>query len=161
MPAPVCRLRDTPLPEKGCQSLPQPHRWWGRRTGGGPGPRDRSPCIGLLPPSRLAPSCLCSPPSPRPLSLPLCCLFQGLCLLGPFSLLVDQERRRLCGTDSSGCDRISGSPAPKSEGLSPPFPTLSHTGPASVPSFSRLGHCSSPGPHQDRVECQPDRSFWG
>lgn len=120
MPAPVCRLGDTALPEQGCQSLPQPHRWWGRGTGGGPGPRDRSPCIGLLPPSRLAPSCLCSPPSPRPLSLPLCCLVQGLCLLGRFSLLVDQERRRLCGTDSSGFDRL------KSEGLSPPLPTLSH-----------------------------------
>lgn len=90
-------------------------------------PRERSQRISLLPCSPPAPSGLCGPPSPRPLSFTcfFAACFQGLCLPGQFSLQVDQGWRHY-GADSSGFSRTSRGPCPQPQRPQFSTPHLAH-----------------------------------
>lgn len=166
MPAPVCHLGDTTLPEQGCQSLPQTPHWWGRGTDGGLDQGTGVIASAFCHPALLPlPACVAHP-ALGPCPYLFAASFRACVSRAGFpSRLMRREGDSVEQTHQDSIESVGAlPPSLKASALhSPPCPISGlqlGTHPASVASFSPLGHCSSPGPHQDRVECQPDRSFW-
>lgn len=101
-PAPVCpalgtepyQVRAASLSHRVPQSLVRERCQVGDGGPTGPGPRDRSWCVSLLPCRPLAPPACAACPVPGPGPCLFAASFQGLCLPDQFPLQADQERRR-------------------------------------------------------------------
>ena len=105
------------------------HHWWGKHADTGPGPWVREESEHQPPP--LQPSSPFQPVRSTWAQAPVLCLSlqppsKDLCLLGQFSLQVNQEMKRCSGAGTLRPLRTRQGTTPSPRGGSPLLPTLAH-----------------------------------